>query len=221
MKTVSEKLFEKFCGVRGITYERIDEGDEKTPDYLLTLSDTVVVAEVKEIERNEAEKESDRRLKERGYGDCLTNEPGDRVRNKIRKASPQIRRRAEGKKPGILVLFDGGCAYRHLDPYNIRVAMSGLEQVHIAVPKDPNQRPYATGMSHGPKRKMTETANTSISAVAVMYVADHDNIKVDVYHNKHAAIPLDPGVVAAYGIDQYFLEDGPEVATSEWRKFKP
>ena len=116
VKTLSEKLFEEFCEERGIGCERIEEDEEKTPDYLLSFSGTSAIAEVKEIQRNEVEKESDRILKERGYGECLTNEPGDRVRNKIRKASPQFKRRAEGKKPGILVLFDGGCAYRHLDP---------------------------------------------------------------------------------------------------------
>lgn len=221
METDSERLFEQICEKCGIAYERIEAGEDKTPDYLLSLSGVSVIAEIKEIERNEAELESDRLLEERGYGACLSIEPGDRVRLKIRKASPQIKRRTEGKRPGILVLFDRGRACGHLDPYNIRVAMCGLEQVHISVPKDMNEKPYSTGMSHGPKRKMTENANTSISAIAVMYAVNRDNVKIDLYHNKHAAVPLDPNTVAGYGIDQYFLDDGPDVATSEWRKYEP
>jgi hypothetical protein len=202
MKTLSEKLFEKFCDDHGIACQRIEEGIGKTPDYELSLSGTSAIAEVKEIERNEAEKESDRLLNERGYGEVLSNVPGGRARSKITKASPQIKRRTKGKKPGILVLYDRGRAHGHLDPYNIRVAMSGLEQVHFAVPRDPRQSPYTTGMSHGSKRKMTENVNTSISAIAVMNGGESDAIRIDIYHNKHASVPLDPALIAGYGIIQ-------------------
>lgn len=220
MKTNSEKLFERICNELNINCNRLDEGDRKTPDYLLSLSGTEVIAEVKEIERNKAEQESDRLLKKRGYGSCLSNTPGDRIRSKIRKASPQIKQRTEGKKPGVLVLYDRGQSYGHLDPYNIRVAMHGLEQVHISIPNEMTESPTFTGMSHGAKRKMTENDNTSISAIAVLRATSKDNIKIDIYHNKHAAVPLDPQVIANYEIDQYILEEGPDVPTSEWKKYE-
>ena len=220
MKTDSEKIFEDICSAHSVPCEKIEEGAEKTADYLIRMSNLEIIAEVKEIERNAVERESDRLLEERGYGECLRNEPGDRVRNKIRKASPQIKRLTAGSKPGILVLFDGGRAHGHLDPYNLRVAMSGLEQVHIAVPRDPAQTSYATGMSHGPKRKMTEDSNTSISALAKIYTIDKNTIRLDIFHNRHAAIPIDPAVVHDAGFEQYFLVDS-ESGTSEWHKYEP
>lgn len=219
MKTRSEEIFEELCAAHSVPCERIKEGTSKTADYLIRMSDVEIVAEVKEIERNSAERESDRLLKERGYGECLGNEPGDRVRNKIRKASPQIKRLAKGTRSGMLVLFDGGRACGHLDPYNLRVAMSGLEQVHIAVPRDPAETPYATGMSHGPKRKMTEDSNTSISALATIYAIDKDTIRLEIYHNRHATIPIDPAAIHRVGFDQYFLVDS-DTGTTEWRKYE-
>ena len=219
MKTCSERIFENLCAAHSVPCERIQEGTSKTADYLIQMSNVEIVAEVKEIERNSAERESDRLLKERGYGERLTNEPGDRVRNKIRKASPQIKRLTAGTKPGMLILFDGGRANGHLDPYNLRVAMRGLEQVHIAVPRDPAQAPYATGMSHGPKKKMTEDSNTSISALAKIYSIDKDTTKLEIYHNRHAKIPIDPAEIHRVGFDQYFLIDS-ESGITEWRKYE-
>jgi hypothetical protein len=220
MKTISEQLFEEFCDDNGIEYERLEEGEEPSPDYLLTIPCTSVIVEVKEIERNKVEQESDKELKERGYGNVLKNEPGDRVRTKIRKASSQIKKRTKGKLPGLLVLYDEGNAHRHLDPYNIRVAMEGLEQINIAVPVNPQERPYSMGMTHGPKKKMTENANTSISAIAVMYKDEDSKTKIVIYHNKHAAVPLKLCKVDKYGIDHFCLQDDTDKGVSKWTKME-
>ncbi len=67
-----------------------------------------------------------------------------------------------GKYSSLLILFDRGLGFGHLDPYDIRVAMYGLEQVHFALPPVGAGRPYSTGMSYGPKWKMSPQHNTSI-----------------------------------------------------------
>lgn len=219
--TQSEEIFEKFCSEAGIDCRKIEEGDEKSPDYELKFGDLTVIAEVKEFDRNDAEKASDKLLEERVYGEALSNTPGDRIRKKINNASPQIKKRTKGINPGILVLFDRGMVAGHIDPYNIRVAMSGLEQVHIAVPNDPSEEPYTTGMSYGPKRKMTETANTSISAIAALYSTGPEEVKLILYHNKYASVPLDPNVVSKYGVTQYILEEEVDGRTSGWEKIEP
>ena len=219
--TQSEELFERFCAEVGIEFRKIDEGNETNPDYELKIGDLTIIAEVKEFDRNDAEKTSDRLLEDRGYGEALSNTPGDRVRKKIRNASPQIKRRTEGKHPGILVLFDRGMVAGHIDPYNIRVAMSGLEQVHIAVPRNHYEEPYTTGMSYGPKRQMTETDNTSISAIAALYATGPEDLKLSMYHNKHASVPLDPSVFGKYGIPQYVLEEEVAGRTSGWEIIEP
>ena len=221
MATISEEFFEKFCRDQGINCERIEEDGETSPDYLLRIQDHIIIAEVKEIEKNKEERESYKLLKERGRGKVLTNEPGDRVRSKIRKASPQIKARTEGKYSGILVLFDGGNSFRHLDPYNIRVAMLGLEQIHINIPNNLNQSPYSTGISHGPKRKMTENANTSISAIAAMYCDREGTTSINIFHNPYAAIPLNLEFLNFPRITQFLLNTESCSSASGWVKYEP
>ncbi|MGD0020907.1 MAG: hypothetical protein ABSC54_01250 [Smithellaceae bacterium] len=200
MKTQSEKWFEDFCARSGIECERIEEKSNKTPDYELTIDEQKIIVEVKEITRNKEEQESDRLLSKRGYGSVLSNTPGERVRKKISDSSAQIKARTQGINPSILVLcdlnYECGQITGHLHPYNIRVGMYGLEQVHFAVPRDHSISPYPTGMSYGPKRKMTKNHNTTISAIGVLSTPSQDKVVLTVYHNKFAAVPLDPQFLA-------------------------
>jgi len=100
---------------------------------------------------------------------------------------------------------------------SIRVAMYGLEQIYIAVPPIGVGSPYSTGMGYGPKRKMTEKDNTTISAIGVLFTTGPDNTLLHVYHNKFAQIPLRPSLLAAYGVEQFELEEDTIGATSKWR----
>ncbi len=216
--TESEAFFEKYCANSGIKYDRIPREETKTPDYWLTIDGQRVVVEIKEIDRNKEEQESYRLSKERGYEEG-TNTPGHRVRKKIYDSSAQIKARSQGIYPSILVLFDRGRNVGHLDPYEIRVAMYGLEQIDIKVPINPAISPYATGMRYGPKRKMTEDHNTSISAIGVLSTPGPNEILLEVYHNKFAALPLNPELLAEYGIHQLKLEDEVPGYTAKWTEF--
>jgi hypothetical protein len=217
-KTQSETSFEKFCANLGIACKRISEEHGKTPDYELTIDEKKIIVEVKEITSNDEERESDRLLDERGYGNVLSNTPGDRVRKKISDSSAQIKVRTRGICPSILVLFDRGQVAGHLDPYNIRVAMYGLEQIHFNVPRDPSVSPYTSGTSYGPKRKMTRDNNTSISAIGVLFMPRADEIVLHVYHNKFAAVPFDSGLLAKHGIYQFELEGELPANTPKWKE---
>ncbi len=218
IKTSSEIYFENLCANLGISLTRIPEGKSKTPDYEFTIDQQLIIAEVKEMARNKEEQVSDRVLQERGYGNALSTTPGDRVRKKITDSSQQIKARTKGKYPSLLVLFDNGFIAGHLDPYCIRVAMYGLEQIHLAVSQDRSISPYTTGMSYGPKRKMTEEHNTSISAIGVLFAREHDEILLHVYHNKFAAVPLDSRLLARHGITQFKLGDDVPGGTAEWEE---
>ena len=59
-KTKSEQAFEDYCTAVGIVWTRIDESDTKRPDYSLEIDGRTVIAEVKEVDRNPEEQESDR-----------------------------------------------------------------------------------------------------------------------------------------------------------------
>ena len=202
-RPVSELLFEDYCTRAGIHWERIKESDSKTPDYELIVDDRTIVAEVKEITKNKAERESDRLLRERGYGAVLGGKPGARVRKKIMDSSPQIKARTAGRHPGFLVLYHDGRIAGHLDQYHIMTAMYGLEEVHVSVPQDPSARPYVIGSRFGSNKKMTNDANTSISAIGALVVTAPDRvIELHVYHNPFAAVPIEPVLLARRGIHQ-------------------
>jgi hypothetical protein len=212
---ISQSLFEKYCSDLGIKYTPIQTGTAKTPDYELTIDGQRIIVEVKEIDRNKDEQKLWLKYgREEGI-----RVPGDRVRRKILKASAQIKAITKDIYPSILVLYDltwGG----HLNPYFIRVAMYGLEQIHVKVPVNPSGRPYFTGMSYGPKRKMTTEDNTSISAIGVLSTPGPSEIILEIYHNKFAAVPLDPRLLEKYGTYQVELENEMLGKTAKWKDCK-
>ena len=217
-RTTSERVFEEFCDRCGIDCQPVAETDTRTPDYELSLEGIRIVVEVKEMAPNQAERESDRLLKERGYGEGSPETPGARARKKIADSSAQIKARTEGKHPSILVLFDRGRIARHLDPYQIKVAMYGLEQIYLAVPRIGEGAPYAIGAGHGPKRKMTEQHNTSISAIGALVMTAPSKTELHVYHNAFAHVPLSPALIDRPGVAQFEIGESTTGRASEWRE---
>src|SRR5436190_280858 len=132
MATESETYFEQFCQRNGFSLLPVPVTTSKTPDYTLTRDGQLVVVEVKEVQPTPEELESDRLARERGVGTAIHITPGERVRKKIADCSPQIKARTQGRYPGLLVLWERGwCAGLHTEPYQVRVAMAGFEQVVI------------------------------------------------------------------------------------------
>ena len=177
-----------------------------------------IVTGVENERPNPEELESDRVMGKRGWGNVLSYTPGDRVRAKIAACSPQIKARAQGRYPSLLVVCDEARPLGHVEPYYIRVAMYGLEQVNIAVPPPGQGAPYRTGMSYGPKRKMTPERNTSISAIGALFMTSHTDIHLCVYHNKFAKISLRPELLAPYGIPQFILGEPAPGRTADWQE---
>ena len=215
-RTTSEEQFEEFCQQRDIPLERIPEADTRTPDYEITLGADRIVVEVKETSPNPEERESNRLLKVRCYGNVTGGTPGDRVRKMIRSASGQLKARSNGALPTLLVVFDEGRVARHVEGFHVRVAMYGLEQIYVAVPPVGQGEPYATGSGHGPKRKMTETDNTSVSAIAALVMTGPSRHILYVYRNRFAKVPLNPRLLQAYGVQHYDLGVGDESLASDW-----
>ena len=74
-------------------------------------------------------------------------------------------------------------------------AMYGLQEIQLAVPRDSSTSPYSVGSRLGPKKKMTDDANTSISAVAVLQPIPGGVPRLVIYRNLYAAIPIEPVVI--------------------------
>ena len=221
VQTVSEREFENFCRLRGIPLARIAGADTRTPDYEVTLGSERIVIEVKETSPNPEELESLRLLEQRGVGKVTGGTPGDRVRKMIRSAAGQLKARSRGELPTLLVVFDQGRMAGHVEGYHIRVAMYGLEQVHIAVPPIGQGLPVVTGSSHGPKRKMTETDNTSISAIGALMMSGPSAHHLYVYRNRFARVPLNPELLGPFGVKHFDIGVSEEGRASEWINLAP
>ncbi|MHB1528021.1 MAG: hypothetical protein ACYCXT_01105 [Acidiferrobacteraceae bacterium] len=63
---------------------------------------------------------------------------------------------------------------------------------------------------------MTPDHNTSISAIGVLFTPGPETIALRVYHNRFAAVPLDPQRLAKHGIHQFTLEADTSLHTERW-----
>lgn len=212
--TFSERRFEEFCKCRGIRFKRVPVGSTRTPDYDIYLSWRKVITEIKEITPNAQEKLADAQLLQ-GQPTVVSCTPGDRVRKKIKIANPQIKARARGRYPGLLVLFDAGLSVGHIDPYQIRVAMYGFENIFFTVPDDAREPAFRSDAKYGGKQKMTTKDNTSISAVAAL-TSPSDVLEMRVYHNAYASVPLPPKLFARYRVPQYRLAEFRDGEVAQW-----
>lgn len=217
VRTESEQQFENFCDGSRISLERVITASGRTPDYDIVLRSTRVVVEVKEITPNTQERDAERKLLA-GETVVTSLTPGQRVRSKIADAVPQLKARARGEVPAMLVLYDRGLAVRHLGAYQIRVAMYGFETMVFAVPPDPRNQPYVTDIKYGARKKTTPNHNTSLSAIGVLHLDHTGSPKLRVFHNCYAALPLPFGAVAHYGIPQYRLVGDGDSTPCDWQE---
>ena len=213
----SEILFEEFCvrsGIKCLSVAR--ERNKKTPDYELIFENLKVVVEIKEIRRNKEEIESDRLLEERGYGNVTGGLPGQRVRLKIQDCSDQIKARSYGFHPSLLVVYEEHFAGVNIDPYHIQTAMYGLETFDLAIPE--KGKPYLLGNRHGSRQKMTPKDNTSISAIATLQKIHTGQMRLIIYHNKYATIPLPTSTFEIQQIYQFRLGQTNNNTFPKWER---
>ena len=123
-QTVAEAAFERFCDrAPGYECQRVKEGPGKTPDYIVTVGDQKIIAEVKEVGREINE-----------------GTVGDRARRMIHKANRQLKALTEKRYPGISVLYDPFSLFQATGTMgfpHIRAAMYGFHTLGMSVPKNP------------------------------------------------------------------------------------
>lgn len=174
--TRGEIVFEQFCTIHAIAFERVDEGHQPTPDYIIALGDGHAVAEVKQIDKDE-----------NFTAISGSRTIGDHVRAKINEARNQVRVSANGGKPTILLI------YNNLDP----LQLFGTEQHDFvaAMYGEPTHRiSVKTGQIsdffEGLNRSFRPGKNDSFSAVGLLKCTVEGPV-VHLYENMHAKVPLE------------------------------
>jgi hypothetical protein len=186
-RTISESIFESLCLDLGIPCTSIPREDGKTPDFDIELGGNTVVVEVKQLDPNERDKAVFEHARRTGTasGFCASD---NRIRRKINDASTQLKARSGGRLPTMVVLFDNG-TFDGIDYTDIKTAMFGDEKVVVTFVNRETQ--HVTPIHPGGGRRMSETCNTSIGAVALLF-GSIANAQLSVFHNHFAAIPIDP-----------------------------
>ncbi len=130
-KTTSEIFFEQFCTQHGVRWEQIaTEAAEgvKTPDYVIFPKETKVIAEVKEVQENAAERQQREKLEKVGWSTFGSGKVGDRARDIIGTAAKQLKRMAKAKCPAMIVIYNPSFLLRHhTEPHAIKAAMYGFD----------------------------------------------------------------------------------------------
>jgi len=201
--TKGQQEFEKYCRGNSIMLSDVPRHDgRKTPDYKMVVGSKTIIVEVKDIERNPAERKSDEENDKkygvgrfRSRGSDTGGKVGERVRNKIKKASSQIADQTRDRYSGLLVLYEHDFPPTHTDPTFVRYAMYGDDQVA-------SNRPTNWGSGGG--QRMTRKQGTSISAVAVLWPRPSPEKRtLYIYHNEYARVPIDPAVFDGYRVRQF------------------
>lgn len=233
--TKSESSFEEYCNLRGYVANRIAAPTDggRFSDYEVRIGQHRIIAEIKELRANPADEHVAEIIQERrseAFGDKL----GRRVRTHIEDAEKQLRRYTGEGIPCVVVLYDnivvnGFHPYRPgefmlnpanpLNPYNIDVAMYGLEAVQLRLHRD--GRTESLGNMRGGERTLRFEHQDDISAIATLH--DYDpgyGLFLILYHNCFAKNPL-PRIVFANLKDPQLEKPGhPESCPGDWQRIQ-
>ena len=176
VKTKAEIVFEEFCNSNNLRWEKIKEGENRTPDYKIYLGGELVFVEIKQIDKDE------------NFGpESSSRTEGSHIRRRIHSARKQVQVGSNEGAPSVLLV------YNNLDPWqafgteqhDFIDAMYGERTVVFN--KDINA---ITDSFQGRNRSLEEEKNTSFSAVGLLHKRK-DKAGVHVYENVFAKNPLD------------------------------
>jgi hypothetical protein len=206
-RTEGERLFEQACASTGISWYRFPVAraaqGHRRPDYKVRITGRCgAIIEVKQFDANEAE------AQQLTAGLCILPRgiPGARVRGAIRKSGGQLRRASQLGIPTAVAIFDTMFAITYTDPYNVKVAMYGLDAIVVRAP--PNSSDNPVGMKRAGKATLTEEHNTSLSAVIIIRALPGQPPILIVYHNHFARVPFDPDHLRGRVSNQFVLARG-------------
>jgi hypothetical protein len=189
--TKSEELFKKYCAEQAYAIEKIPEGAEKTPDFLLTTSYGPIIAEIKEACPNE---EDARIILERGG--TITKILGKRVGERIKQA--KRKKFGDAKIPCVIVLYDNivingtrpSYPNFYFSPTDIAFGMYGELKTSILFDKTAGKI-LGTRNELGKNQYLRSDEGRKISAVCLLCdVLENAPPFLYTFHSVFASVPL-------------------------------
>lgn len=218
METVSEQLFRVFCRNAGWFAWRVRTQDTKAlrrPDFVVWRRFRRLAVEVKQVDPNPADDEQAGILDAGGMA-SFGGEPGARLRDHIKDASAQLKSLTRGRWPGVVVLYDNTALRAYTGSYHIKIAMHGLEQIMLERTGLETPMTRFVGYRFGPKRRVTPTDGTAVSAVCHLYCGTDGEPCLDVFHNEHTSSHLDNLAWRAPRLRHFRLGPGADRQRRDW-----
>jgi len=161
MKTKSEELFESFLDRNKLAFEKVQEDTTPRPDYLVSVGDTKIIFEVKEL----AEDENFGVVRDPA-SPCITSHSrtlGDHVRLRIEGSRKQIQYGAKQGIPSLLLIYNNIDPVFQMfgtEPMDFTAAMYGAYTILLN-----RQTGSASETFNGKDQMLQQQKNTSFSAV--------------------------------------------------------
>lgn len=187
LKTKSEELFEAFLAANNLSFEKIKEDTTPRPDYLVSVGDTKIIFELKEL----AEDENFGVVKDPAYPHIKSHSRtlGDHVRRRIESSKKQIQYGAKQGIPSVLLIYnniDPVFQAFGTEPMDFTAAMYGAYTILLN-----RETRAASEVFNGKDQMLQERKNTSFSAVG--HLCDRGGTTtVTLYENVFARVKL-PG----------------------------
>ena len=218
MKTVSEQRFEEYCAARGYIFSKIDlptsEGTGRRPDYRVKTPAGEIIFEVKQIEPGEWEKRKDEENAKRVVHD-FSRPLGEKIRERILAAAPQLKKFKAEKTPCALVIMDL-TGYDYLSGPDMDAGMFGEPVVYFNSGGKPTDQ-WRNDFGHGGERRLTDREKRYISAVCELR---RHELALKIYHNPFATVPLHPSTYLPHPADTHYFKKGhPDAVGHSWCKY--
>lgn len=175
-KTESEKVFEEFCDLNKIQWEKIKEGENTSPDYKAIFNGDIVYVEVKQIDKDDKfSVHSNSRI------------VGSHIREKIKEARKQVQVGSNQGAASILLIYNNldGLQMFGTQQHDFITAMYG--EITLTFDKKENR---FTDSYYGRNHSFSDEKSTYFSAVGFLY-RTKESVGIRLYENVFAKNKLD------------------------------
>lgn len=189
MKTESEIIFERFCSSKGISFRKIPETNNKTPDYCLHIEDYKIIVELTQFDINEKEKDLGKSLL---TAKTIVYYPEDekRIRQKVKDKSEQLKPYKD--YPTILIFLDNRSIFSTIESDSIKYALYGEDEYNYVYGEDKNDFVFID-QTFGKGKTFREKNKDYISAVGLIKLIDL-KASLTLFHNYFANRSLEEGI---------------------------
>ena len=175
VKNKSELIFEEFCNSNNISWDKIPEGAESTPDYRILLNNQTIFVEIKQIDKDAAFNTAN---------GVSSRTVGSHIRKKIEGSRKQVQAGSKIDAPSILLVFNNLDHFQLFgtEEHDFISAMYGERTEVLKAGK-------VSDSYHGRNASFWESKNTSFSAVGLLHQSQ-ERTTIRLYENVFANTPL-------------------------------